>query len=156
MMQAAERLSSPAASVGVPGVARCVLLWVHVVHLPPLFSPCHFTFVDVVWNIMEQCLDVIATWQKILLACAHAGSGILSSFSPAATLPGCFRPGEQHLPEHRVLITGAAGFIGFHTSKAIATTQPGTFVLGLDNFNPLYSPALKALRRQQLRSRTGY
>lgn len=95
---------------------------------------------------------MIATWQKNLLACAHAGSGVLSSFSPAATLPGCFRPGEQHLPEHRVLITGAAGFIGFHTSKSIATTQPGTFVLGLDNFNPLYSPALKALRRQRLRS----
>jgi hypothetical protein len=46
-------------------------------------------------------------------------------------------------PETRVLITGAAGFIGFHTAKALAA-QPRTFVIGLDNFHSaLYSAQLK-------------
>jgi len=40
-----------------------------------------------------------------------------------------------------ILLTGAAGFIGFHTAKAFANR--GDRVIGLDNFNPYYSPELK-------------
>ena len=40
-----------------------------------------------------------------------------------------------------VLVTGAAGFIGFHTAKALAAR--GEAVVGIDNLNPYYSPALK-------------
>jgi UDP-glucuronate 4-epimerase len=41
----------------------------------------------------------------------------------------------------RVLITGAAGFIGMHT--AIKFLREGYEVIGLDNFNDYYTPLLK-------------
>lgn len=41
----------------------------------------------------------------------------------------------------RIFITGAAGFIGFHTAKAARAR--GDFVIGLDNFNTYYDPNLK-------------
>jgi len=44
----------------------------------------------------------------------------------------------------RVLITGAAGFIGFHTAKALL--DRGHAVAGVDNLNPYYDPALKKAR----------
>jgi len=44
------------------------------------------------------------------------------------------------LPEN-ILVTGAAGFIGFHTSKKLL--QEETKVVGLDNLNDYYSPELK-------------
>lgn len=48
----------------------------------------------------------------------------------------------------RVLITGAAGFIGYFTAKRLI--KEGVEVVGLDNMNTYYDPELKALRRGQL------
>ena len=47
-----------------------------------------------------------------------------------------------------VLITGAAGFIGFHT--ALRLLQAGRKVVGVDNLNDYYDPELKRARLQQL------
>jgi UDP-glucuronate 4-epimerase len=44
----------------------------------------------------------------------------------------------------RVLVTGAAGFIGFHTSGALL--RQGATVLGIDNFSDYYEPELKEQR----------
>lgn len=44
----------------------------------------------------------------------------------------------------RVFVTGAAGFIGFHA--ALALKNQGDCVVGIDNFNPYYSPELKRER----------
>jgi len=44
----------------------------------------------------------------------------------------------------RVLLTGAAGFIGFHTAKHLA--QTGHEVVGLDNLSPYYDVGLKRAR----------
>lgn len=41
----------------------------------------------------------------------------------------------------RVLVTGAAGFVGFHLARALK--KRGDFVLGLDLFNAYYDPQLK-------------
>jgi UDP-glucuronate 4-epimerase len=49
-----------------------------------------------------------------------------------------------------VLVTGAAGFIGYHLSGRLL--QRGTPVLGLDNFSPYYDPALKRARLAQLQA----
>ncbi|MEX1013078.1 MAG: NAD-dependent epimerase/dehydratase family protein [Waddliaceae bacterium] len=50
----------------------------------------------------------------------------------------------------RVLITGCAGFIGYHLAKALQAR--GDFVVGLDNFNDYYSPKLKNDRADSLKS----
>src|SRR5437588_668722 len=48
----------------------------------------------------------------------------------------------------RCLITGAAGFIGFHL--ALKLRSQGHFVVGMDNFNDYYSPKLKRDREKML------
>jgi UDP-glucuronate 4-epimerase len=48
----------------------------------------------------------------------------------------------------KVLVTGSAGFIGFHTAKALLNR--GDEVIGLDNFNPYYDPELKENRNAEL------
>ncbi|MDH0729750.1 NAD-dependent epimerase [Pseudomonas sichuanensis] len=47
-----------------------------------------------------------------------------------------------------VLITGAAGFIGFHLAQRLC--QEGLEVVGIDNLNDYYSVQLKQARLQQL------
>jgi UDP-glucuronate 4-epimerase len=47
-----------------------------------------------------------------------------------------------------VLLTGAAGFIGFHTARALLAR--GDTVLGVDNLNDYYDVALKRARLAQL------
>ena len=44
----------------------------------------------------------------------------------------------------KILVTGAAGFIGFHTSRKLL--ERGDTVVGLDNFNEYYDVALKESR----------
>jgi UDP-glucuronate 4-epimerase len=50
---------------------------------------------------------------------------------------------------HRIIVTGAAGFVGFHLSKRLL--EQGCRVLGIDNLNGYYDPALKHARLDQLR-----
>ena len=47
-----------------------------------------------------------------------------------------------------ILVTGAAGFIGFHVARRLL--QDGRDVVGLDNLNAYYDPALKEARRSEL------
>ncbi|MCS6944450.1 MAG: SDR family NAD(P)-dependent oxidoreductase [Sutterellaceae bacterium] len=47
-----------------------------------------------------------------------------------------------------ILVTGAAGFIGFHVAQALLAR--GDAVLGLDSLNDYYDPALKQARLAQL------
>lgn len=54
----------------------------------------------------------------------------------------------------KILVTGAAGFIGFHTSLRLL--QAGIEVVGIDNLNEYYDPALKRARLQQLDNFTGF
>ena len=50
-----------------------------------------------------------------------------------------------------VLVTGAAGFIGSHVAGALL--DRGERVVGLDNLNAYYDPALKRARLERLRTR---
>jgi UDP-glucuronate 4-epimerase len=54
----------------------------------------------------------------------------------------------------RVLVTGAAGFIGMHT--ALRLLERGDEVVGFDNLNAYYDPALKAARLARLEEQPGF
>lgn len=53
-----------------------------------------------------------------------------------------------------VMVTGAAGFIGFHVSKALL--ERGDEVVGVDNLNEYYDVSLKDARLSQLLGRPGF
>ena len=53
-----------------------------------------------------------------------------------------------------ILVTGAAGFIGFHVAKRLL--EAGRPVVGLDNVNAYYDPALKEARLKELGKLNGF
>lgn len=53
-----------------------------------------------------------------------------------------------------ILVTGAAGFIGFHV--ALRLLQDGRKVVGLDNINDYYDPKLKEARLKELAKQPGF
>jgi UDP-glucuronate 4-epimerase len=61
---------------------------------------------------------------------------------------------SDSLKEFTFLVTGTAGFIGFHVAQTLLGR--GARVVGLDNFNDYYSPALKRDRDGQLRAYPGF
>lgn len=54
----------------------------------------------------------------------------------------------------KILVTGSAGFIGFHLAKKLL--ESGVEVVGLDNMNPYYDPGLKKARLDQLTPNPSY
>lgn len=64
------------------------------------------------------------------------------------TLPQTFHK------QMKILVTGAAGFIGFHTSLKLLAR--GDEVIGFDNVNSYYDVRLKEARLDQLRSSSGF
>lgn len=54
----------------------------------------------------------------------------------------------------KVLLTGAAGFIGYHT--ALVLLARGDEVVGLDNMNAYYDPTLKEHRLEKLKTIKGF
>src|SRR5690606_14968235 len=54
----------------------------------------------------------------------------------------------------RILITGAAGFIGFHLSRKLCGLD--YLVTGIDNLNDYYDPNLKQARLDLLKQETNF
>ena len=54
----------------------------------------------------------------------------------------------------RILLTGGAGFIGFHAARALLAR--GHEIVTLDDLNSYYDPALKRARLAQLETQPGY
>jgi UDP-glucuronate 4-epimerase len=58
------------------------------------------------------------------------------------------------MTQDAVLVTGAAGFIGLHVAQQLL--QQGRAVVGLDNMNAYYDPALKQARLAVLKNHDGF
>jgi len=58
------------------------------------------------------------------------------------------------MTDQAILVTGAGGFIGFHVARQLL--GEGRPVVGLDNLNPYYDPALKRARLAQLRDESRF
>ena len=58
------------------------------------------------------------------------------------------------MSDQTILVTGAAGFIGFHVVRRLLAE--GRSVVGLDNLNAYYDPALKQARRDILCGHAGF
>jgi UDP-glucuronate 4-epimerase len=58
------------------------------------------------------------------------------------------------MADDAILVTGAAGFIGFHVARRLL--QNGRKVVGLDNINDYYDPALKEARLAELAKLPGF
>ncbi|MBT4733841.1 MAG: SDR family NAD(P)-dependent oxidoreductase [Candidatus Marinimicrobia bacterium] len=54
----------------------------------------------------------------------------------------------QNVNKKKIIVTGAAGFIGLHLAKSLL--NDGYTVLGIDNMNDYYDPSLKQARLNQL------
>ena len=52
------------------------------------------------------------------------------------------------------LVTGAAGFIGYHVSERLLSR--GDEVVGVDNLSPYYDPVLKQARLDRLQREPGF
>ncbi len=57
-------------------------------------------------------------------------------------------PPKDYTPSMAILVTGAAGFVGFHVSQKLL--ERGETVIGLDNLNDYYDVNLKRNRLKQL------
>jgi len=53
-----------------------------------------------------------------------------------------------------ILVTGSAGFIGYHTSQRLL--ERGDDVVGIDNVNDYYDPSLKESRLERLRKHPNF
>jgi len=60
----------------------------------------------------------------------------------------------MELKYHKVLVTGAAGFIGFHLARRLL--KDGCRVVGVDNMNAYYDVALKEARLQELKDESNF
>ncbi|MEJ2222221.1 MAG: SDR family NAD(P)-dependent oxidoreductase, partial [Desulfobacterales bacterium] len=60
----------------------------------------------------------------------------------------------MELEYRKVLVTGAAGFIGFHLAKRLL--DDGCEVVGIDNMNPYYDISLKEARLQDLKKEDNF
>ena len=58
------------------------------------------------------------------------------------------------MSDQTILVTGAAGFIGFHVARQLLSE--GRKVIGLDSLNNYYDPALKQTRLNILRENSGF
>ena len=87
---------------------------------------------------------------RLLPSAPAARSPRTQSFAPARLNEAAIRRSctPQEGSTNSVLVTGAAGFVGFHA--ALALRREGWGVVGLDNFNAYYSVALKRARTAQL------
>lgn len=93
---------------------------------------------------------------------------VLKTSSPKRQASRCLVKQKRHTQTHpshseagvlastymKILVTGAAGFIGSHVAEALLLR--GDEVVGLDNFNTFYDPTLKRKNEATLKTHTHF
>src|ERR1700742_932623 len=75
--------------------------------------------------------------------------------SPMASSYGGLEFGSgETMTQQAILVTGAAGFIGFHVAQRLLSS--GHEVVGLDSVNDYYDPTLKLARLDILKRQTRF
>ena len=59
------------------------------------------------------------------------------------------------MKKKNILITGVAGFIGFHVAKKLLNDKNNN-IIGIDSLNKYYSPKLKIARLNILKKKTQF
>lgn len=92
-----------------------------------------------------------SSWMLVL-----AGFGIIlivvlttNMLAPQFAIAEVSSAPRRLLPTDSVLVTGGAGFVGFHLASRLK--RDGVRVVAIDDFNPYYSTALKRARAAHLR-----
>ena len=105
-----------------------------------ILAVAHRDYLDEGWPLMQQLL--------------RGGKGTVldvKSKLDARAKTGRHRSMAAVAP---ILVTGAAGFIGFHVARRLL--QDGQSVVGLDNLNDYYDPKLKEARLAELAKFDGF
>lgn len=97
---------------------------------------------------MSQTSDHVDGW-LLLCAVPDFTTSSAPAHSPERYIALQQKESRWQSSHSRVLVTGAAGFIGYHISKALAA-KSHTFVLGLDNLSDNNDVSLKSQRRKLL------
>ena len=58
------------------------------------------------------------------------------------------------MPQETIIVTGVAGFIGFHTARRLLDL--GHQVVGIDSLNDYYEVSLKNARLAEIRDQSGF
>eukprot|EP00964_Phaeocystis_antarctica_P119651 scaffold83368_cov61-Phaeocystis_antarctica.AAC.1 len=92
--------------------------------------------------LVGLCFGALLTW--------HSQSPV-AEFSSTSHSDVTKQLKRMKLHDHKsvFLLTGAAGFVGFHTATEL--TRRGHAVIGLDNFNHYYDVRLKRERQAKLK-----
>lgn len=56
------------------------------------------------------------------------------------------------MKQQKILLTGVAGFIGYHVGRRILNENPNIQIIGIDNLNPYYAVELKQARLRELQA----
>lgn len=109
-----------------------------------------------------SALLAVLAWTALLAARYSGDRGGAPGPAALLRLAAAPPPCREHVfsaaspaPFRSVLVTGAAGFVGFHTCAALRRRGFGGSVVGLDSFSDYYSPALKRARAARLLERHG-
>ena len=92
--------------------------------------------------VVGLCFGALLTWHR------QSPAAEFSSTSHSDITKQLKRM-KLHGHKSVVLLTGAAGFVGFHTATEL--TRRGHAVIGLDNFNHYYDVRLKRERQAKLK-----
>ena len=99
-------------------------------------------------RLSVAALGALLVTTAVVATCSTNLSAVREAYLALGTRQPSIEPKLALKPGSRVLVTGGAGFIGYHLSRRLHAG--GVHVVALDNLDPYYSTALKRARQARL------